>query len=244
MLDYEKILTSAGKFRIELGLKRVKSALELLGNPQRNCKFIHIAGTNGKGSTSKIINDVLIEHFKDKGKIGLFTSPHLFSYCERIKINNENIPEDKFGKLINKINAIALQNNIDLTEFELIAVVAFYWFSLQKVDYAVIEVGLGGLYDATNVIDPQACAITTIDFDHTERLGRTINDIAYQKAGIIKENSKVAVSKNNLGYEVIKNIATKKNAKLIEIPEVKIEFSDFEHNFACFNNKKYKYRNK
>lgn len=242
MNSIDKILTSAGKFRISLGLDRIKKILSLLDNPQKNCKFIHIAGTNGKGSTSKIINDILIEHFRKTNiKIGLFTSPHLFSYTERIKINNVEIKQDKLSKLINEINELALKNGIDLTEFELLTSGAFKYFSDNRVEYVVMEVGLGGLYDATNVINPIVEVITAIDFDHTERLGKTIEEIAAQKAGIIKENSKVAVLKSNLGYKVIKNEAIKKNSKLVEMPNVEIKFQDFENNFAIINNKSYKF---
>lgn len=217
MKQAKDILTSHSKFHINLGLNRIKTVLSLLNNPQNSFKSIHVAGTNGKGSTCKMINDILIENFKDTNvKVGLFTSPHLFSYTERIKINNQNIPDYIFDRLINDIDEYSQKHNIELTEFELLTVVAFYYFYIKKVDYAVVEVGLGGKYDATNVIEPLISVITTIDFDHTERLGDTIAKIALQKAGIIKEKSKVAVSKNNLGYEVIKKVAQKNNAELIE----------------------------
>ncbi len=235
----QEILTSTEKFHINLGLKRIKLILALLDNPQRKYKIIHVAGTNGKGSTSKIINDILVEQFKNKGKkIGLYTSPHLFSYNERIKINNEDISRYVFDRLINDINNLAVKNHIDLTEFELLTTVAFYYFFIKKVDYVVLETGLGGKYDATNVIDTSlADVITTIDFDHTERLGNTINKIAFEKAGIIKENSKVFISKDNLGYEVIKKVADSKNAKLIDLPKVEVKFEN-ETNWAYVENEK------
>ena len=239
-MDYKKLLTSSGKFRINLGLDRIKATLELLGNPQEKCKFIHIAGTNGKGSTSKLINDILIEHFNNSAKIGLFTSPHLFSYCERIKINNVDILEDELDYLINKIDKLAKKNAIDLTEFELLTASAFLYFAKNNVKYAILEVGLGGLYDATNIIkNPEIAVITTIDYDHTQRLGNTIEEIAFQKAGIIKENSKVVINKNNLGFETVKKEAEKKNAKIIDTIPTDIKFKDFNHNYAIFNNKKY-----
>ena len=239
MKTAQEILTSTNKFHINLGLKRIKLILALLDNPQRKYKIIHIAGTNGKGSTSKIINDILIEHFKNEDKkIGLYTSPHLFSYNERIKINNIDISRYVFDRLINDINNLALENNIDLTEFELLTTVAFYYFYIKKVDYVILETGLGGKYDATNVIDNSLISvITTIDLDHTERLGNTINKIALEKAGIIKENSKVVISKDNLGYEVIKKVANAKNAKIIEPPKTKVEFENGV-NWAYIENKK------
>ncbi len=235
----QEILTSVNKFHINLGLKRIKLILALLDNPQRKYKIIHIAGTNGKGSTSKIINDILIERFKNEDKkIGLYTSPHLFSYNERIKINNTEISRYVFDRLVNDINNLALKSNIDLTEFELLTAVAFYYFYIKKVDYVILETGLGGAYDATNAIDKSLLdIITTVDFDHTEQLGDTINKIALQKAGIIKENSKVIVSKDNLAYEVIKKVAKSKNATLIEPLDVLVKFENGV-NWAYINDKK------
>ena len=226
MKTAQQILTSCEKFHINLDLKRIKLVLALLDNPQNSFKSIHIAGTNGKGSTCKIINDVLVEHFKNTNKkVGLFTSPHLFSYTERIKINNTDISDYVFNRLVNDIDNFSKKHNIELTEFELLTVCAFYYFYIKKVDYAVIEVGLGGKYDATNVLNPILEVITTIDFDHTERLGDSISKIALQKAGIIKENSTVIVSKNNLGLDVIKKVAQNSSSKLIVVEPVDCEFS-------------------
>ena len=129
-----EILTSHKKFHISLGLDRISKILNLLNNPQDKFKIIHVAGTNGKGSTSKIINEILIQKFKDTDvKIGLFTSPHLFSYTERIKINNENISDNQFDLLINEIDNYAREHDIELTEFELLCAVAFQYFYLEKV---------------------------------------------------------------------------------------------------------------
>ena len=245
MKSAKEILQSHEKFHINLGLKRVKLVLALLDNPQKYLKFIHIAGTNGKGSTSKIINQILIEHFKNKGenskKVGLFTSPHLFSYQERIKIDNVDIPEYILNRLTFDIDNFAKKNNIELSEFELIFVVAIYYFYIKKVDYVVLEVGLGGKYDATNVVCPMIEVITTIDFDHTERLGDTISKIALQKAGIIKKDSKVVVSKNNLGFDVIKKVSENENAALILADDdIKIEFKN-NKNYATIKDKKYEF---
>ncbi|MBR1616590.1 bifunctional folylpolyglutamate synthase/dihydrofolate synthase, partial [bacterium] len=233
----QQILQSKNKFLIKLGLERIKAVVELLGNPQKNYKIIHIAGTNGKGSTSKILNDILI---CDNYNVGLFTSPHIFNYEERIKFNNDNINSYIFNKLINRINNLALENKIELTEFELLTATAFYYFSLKKADYVILEVGLGGLYDATNVVIPELSIITTIDFDHTERLGNSIEEIANQKAGIIKENKPVIINSNNLGFEVIKKIANQKQSPLIVPPEIQIEFKD-NKNYAIIEDKKYKF---
>ena len=233
-----EILTSTKKFHISLGLERVKKVLNLLDNPQEKYECFHIAGTNGKGSTSKIINDILIENFKNTDiKTGLFTSPHLFSYTERIKINNKDINTETFNELVNFVDELAVKNDIELTEFEIITVTAFYYFYLEKVKYVVLETGLGGLLDATNVIlKPLVCIITTIDFDHTERLGKTIEEIASQKAGIIKENSNVVISPKNLGYNRILKTVKDKNAALISIPKVKI-LRENNINYACIIDK-------
>ena len=236
MKNAVEILTSHNKFHIALGLERILAVANLLDNPQENYKIFHIAGTNGKGSTSKIINEILIE---SGFKVGLFTSPHLFSYNERIQVNNEKIDEKVFDKLINEIDDLAKKNNIELSEFELITAVAFYYFDKQKVDYVVLEVGLGGLYDATNIIKKSTSIITTLDFDHTERLGKTLDEIAFQKAGIIKENSNVVISPDNKGYETIEKIATQKNAKILDLPKVEVVFED--KNYAIIDGIKYEF---
>ena len=236
MKKASEILTNHKKFHINLGLKRISKIMDILGNPQDKYKIIHFAGTNVKGSTCKIINDILIESGL---KIGLFTSPHLFSYTERLKVNNENISSYVFDKLINEVDLLAQKNKIELSEFELITAVAFYYFYIKQVDYVVLEVGLGGLYDATNIIKTSTSVITTIDFDHTERLGSTLNDIAIQKAGIIKKNSNVVVSPVNNGFKIIEEIAKEKNAKITNLPEVEIISED--KNYALINNEKYEF---
>lgn len=204
------ILTSQGKFYINLGLERVQKILEILGNPQDKLKFIHLAGTNGKGSTSAILSSILTSSHQ---KTGLFTSPHIFEYTERIKINNIDIDKEIFAKKIIEIVKLAEENEIHLTEFEILTVVAFDYFAQNDVEIVVLETGLGGRLDATNVIKKNLCAIIThLDLDHTERLGNTIDEIAFEKAGIIKENCPVITSSNNQGIDVIKKIAEEKNS--------------------------------
>ena len=207
-----KLLTSSGKFKIKLGLERISAILNLLGNPQENLKCIHVAGTNGKGSTCAIIASIL----KEAGyRVGLYTSPHIFSYTERIKINDENISPKDFAALVFEICEIAQNNDIELTEFEILTAVMFKYFSLNRVDVVVLETGLGGRFDATNVIKSNLCSIIThIDYDHTERLGSTLDKIAFEKAGIIKENCPIITSE---GYEIIKDIADEKNSLLIMV---------------------------
>lgn len=215
MNNYEKavkLLTSQGKFYINLGLERISSILDLMDNPQDRLKCIHVAGTNGKGSVCAFISTILTEAGY---KTGLFTSPHLFKYTERIKIDENEIPKDIFAEKIFKINKLAQENNIHLTEFEILTAVMFEYFAQNNVDCAVVEVGLGGKYDSTNVIKNPLCSvITTIDLDHTERLGDTIEKIAEEKCGIIKPNCPVVTSLNNKGFEVIKSHTEKEQLYL------------------------------
>lgn len=209
-------LTSKEKFHIKLGLERVSAVLELIGNPQDSIKTIHVAGTNGKGSTSAMLAKILE---KSNYKVGLYTSPHLVKYNERIKISSQDISDSDFSSLLEKVNAIASENDIILTEFEALTVVAFWYFQQQQIDIAVIEVGLGGRLDATNVINPILEIITSISLDHTERLGDSIEKVAFEKAGIIKPNSIVITNSNNAGLEIIKNKALDMGAKIELAPE-------------------------
>lgn len=208
-----EVLTSQGKFYINLGLERVQSILEILGNPQKNLKFIHVAGTNGKGSVCAMLSAILSNNGL---KTGLFTSPHVFEYTERIKINDVEITKEDFAKNVLEIIEIAEKNGIHLTEFEILTVVAFKYFAQNNVDLVVLETGLGGRLDATNVIENNICSVIThIDFDHTERLGNTIEKISTEKAGIIKQNCPVVTCENNAGLDVINRIAAEKNAQVL-----------------------------
>lgn len=221
MSGYKKaidILTSQGKFHINLGLERVQQVLDLIDNPQKKLDFIHVAGTNGKGSVCAMLSAIL----NNNGlKIGLFTSPHVFEYTERIKINDIEIKKETFAQEVIKIVDLADKNHIHLTEFEIITVVAFQYFAQNKVDIVILETGLGGRLDATNVIEKNICSIiTNIDFDHIERLGNTLEKIAYEKAGIIKKNCPVVINKNNAGFETIKKTATENFSKIWAVEEV------------------------
>lgn len=215
-MNYEQakeLLTSQGKFYINLGLERIQSILKLIGNPQEKIKIIHVAGTNGKGSVSSILANIL----KCAGyKTGLYTSPHLVEYTERIKINNIDISKEDFATYIEKICTIAEKKNIHLTEFEILTAIAFKYFADNKVKIAVIETGLGGRFDATNVCKkPILSIITSISLDHTDRLGNTIEKIAFEKAGIIKPKSTILTEISNKGFKIIKNTAEEKKVKLI-----------------------------
>lgn len=207
-----ELLTSQGKFYINLGLDRISAVLELLGNPQDKLKCIHVAGTNGKGSVCAIIAAILS---KAGIKTGLYTSPHIFEYTERIQINGFNISKEDFAKYLFEICEIADKNNIHLTEFEILTAVMFKYFADNDVDVVVLETGLGGRFDATNVIKSNLCSIIThIDLDHTERLGNTKSKIAFEKAGIIKKDCPVFTCE---GYEEIKDKADECNSLFVMV---------------------------
>ena len=207
-----KLLTSQGKFYINLGLERISQVLHLIGNPQDKLKCIHVAGTNGKGSVCAIISTILT----DAGiKTGLYTSPHIFNYTERIKINGIDISKEDFANYVFNICDVADKNNIHLTEFEILTAVMFKYFADNNVEVVVLETGLGGRFDATNVIKSNLCSIIThIDLDHMERLGNTKSKIAFEKAGIIKPNSPVFTSE---GYEEIKDKADEVNSLFVMV---------------------------
>ena len=208
--DTIKLLTSKGKFFIDLGLDRTREVLSLLGNPQEKIKCIQIAGTNGKGSVAAILSAILTAA---GFKTGLYTSPHIFDYTERIKIDDIDISKDDFTKYISLAIETAGSNEVHLTEFEILTVAMFKYFADNNVDIAILETGLGGRLDATNVVSKNMCSIIThIDLDHTERLGDTKDKIAYEKAGIIKPECPVITSE---GYEAIKNRADELNSMFV-----------------------------
>ena len=242
MENYESalgLLTSAQKFRIKLGLERISCLLELLGSPEKGLKFIHVAGTNGKGSVCAVLASVLSAAGY---KTGLYTSPHLVNYTERLKIDNKPISGEIFSALVFEISQIADKNGLEPTEFEILTAAMFKYFNDAKTDVCVLETGLGGRFDATNVIKNPLCSvITSISKDHTDRLGSTIEEIAFEKAGIIKQNSPVVCLPENAGFEVIKEAAAQKNAQMF-LPEENISLK-FENgtNYAEIDGKKYEF---
>ncbi|MBI5730540.1 MAG: bifunctional folylpolyglutamate synthase/dihydrofolate synthase [Ignavibacteriales bacterium] len=183
-------LFSLHQFGIKLGLDNTLQLLERIGNPQRDLKTFHIAGSNGKGSTASFMASLLMEAGY---RVGLYTSPHFVKFNERIRINSIMIEDEYVAKFVTD-----LENYIEKykpTFFEITTALAFKYFYEQKVDYAIIETGLGGRLDATNVINPIASVITSISLEHTQHLGGTLEKIAFEKAGIIKLNSKVFAGK-------------------------------------------------
>lgn len=211
--DAISLLTSQGKFHISLGLERTSRVLDLLGNPQESLKVIHVAGTNGKGSTCAMLSSVLTEAGY---KTGFYSSPHLIEYTERIKVGGLEIPKEDFARLVSNVIETADKLETHITEFEILTITAFLYFKEKKVDFVVLETGLGGRLDATNVVkEPVLSIITTIDYDHTDRLGDTIEQIAFEKAGIIKNKVPVITLKDNNGFDVISNVSSSKASELI-----------------------------
>lgn len=187
-------ITSVGRFGSNYGLKRTFRILELLGSPDKKIKLIHIAGTNGKGSTTAMITKILMGMGY---RVGMYTSPYIEVFEERIQINGENIPKEKLVCLLEEVKT-AVDKVIEEgyqhpTEFEILTALMFLYFYNEKVDYGVIETGLGGTLDSTNVLTPMVSVITSISFDHMNILGNTLAEIADQKAGIIKKDIPVVV---------------------------------------------------
>lgn len=215
-----KYISETHKFGMRLGLESTEKLLELLGNPQEKLNIVHVAGTNGKGSVCSFISSIL----KESGyKVGLYTSPYLETFTERIRVNGANIPEEDVARIITlikeKIEIMVNEGYSYPTEFEIVTAMAFYYYSEQKTDYVVLEVGLGGRYDSTNVIkNPLVSVIVSISLDHTGILGDTVEKITYEKAGIIKENGTVIAYKQCKEAEnVIKEVCQEKDADYIEV---------------------------
>lgn len=218
-MNYEQALTyihSVNWAFCKPGLERIKALCQALGNPQQKLRFIHVAGTNGKGSTSSMLASIL----QSAGyRTGLYTSPYIRMFCERIRVDGENIPKDALAKLTEKIQPIADAMEDKPTEFELITALAFEYFYQTKCDVVVLEVGLGGRLDSTNVIENTALSIITgIDFDHTALLGNTIGEIAAEKAGIIKESRPILFgASDGEAYRTVLEIAQAKNAPFHQV---------------------------
>lgn len=240
--NYEKainLITSQEKFHICLGLERILKMLELLGSPQEKLNIIHVAGTNGKGSVCAILSKILT---CAGYKTGLYTSPHILEYTERIKINGIDISKNDFADLITEISILAKINGIYLTEFELLTAAAYKYFADKETDICVIETGLGGRLDATSAISKNLLSIiTSISLDHIDRLGDTIEKIAFEKAGIIKNGYPVLISNKNKGFDTVKNVAAEKNSTvLIPDKEVELVFEN-QKNYAMYDNIKYEF---
>ncbi len=221
------------------GLSRITQLLEKMGNPEKDLKFIHIAGTNGKGSTAAMTASILR---KAGYCTGLYTSPFIYQFGERMQVNGEMIPDDELIKITEYVKPLADSLDETPTEFELITAIAFEFFKRRKCDIVVLEVGLGGLLDATNVIStPEVAVITNIGLDHTDILGNTLEEIAFNKAGIIKENGHAVIYRGTPGVEkVFEDTCREKNTQLkkANFDGLKLKSHDlFEQVFDCGNYK-------
>ncbi|MBC8316579.1 MAG: bifunctional folylpolyglutamate synthase/dihydrofolate synthase [Desulfobulbaceae bacterium] len=198
-------------FKIKLGLESMAEFLGSVGNPQNKMRFVHVGGTNGKGSVSATLLTLLSEAGY---KVGLYTSPHLSSVRERFRINDTYISENDFAEIATRIKNTL--SGTQITYFEFTTALALLWFEQQKVDLAVMEVGLGGRLDATNVISPLVSVITNVSMDHEFHLGNTLTEVATEKAGIIKSGVPVVsgAEKNESG-EVIQRTCLERGARLL-----------------------------
>ena len=214
-------LDSLGAMGMKLGLENITELLSLIGNPQNDVKMIHVAGTDGKGSTSAMIHSVLKAAGK---KTGLYTSPHVNVVNERIVVDSM-ISDDGMKSAIRAIKPKVewmCQNGRPCTYFEVLTAMAFLHFRNAGAEFAVIETGLGGRFDATNVIIPEVSVITHISLEHTAILGNTIEKIAFEKAGIIKDGKTVVTANVGNALKAISDVSSKKNSKLIRVDTSKI----------------------
>ena len=208
-------LDGLGKFGIHLGMERIEALLKELGNPEQKVRTIHVTGTNGKGSVTSMITNILLVSGL---KVGKFTSPHLVRYNERIEVDGKEISDEDFALVVTAVRRavenVMVKGTDQPTQFEVLTAAAFLHFALQKLDYAVIEVGLGGLWDSTNVITPVVSVITNVSLDHTDRCGKTVEEIAMQKAGIIKDGIPVVTAAEGEALGLIQAMSLFKQAPL------------------------------
>lgn len=241
-MDYNqtiKYIHSVSNYFCKPGLERIKQLCRFLGNPQDKLKFVHVAGTNGKGSFCSIISSILMEAGFN---VGTYTSPYILKFNERISINGEMIPDNDLVNICEYVKSFCDKMDDKPTEFELITAIAFEYFYRKKCDIVVLECGLGGRYDATNIINTSVLSVITgIDFDHQNFLGNTIEEIANEKAGIIKRNIPCLWCGDNEKAEIIIKETAKQNGCYIYCPnhsDIEIKVCDL--NGTVFNYKKHK----
>lgn len=233
--DAIEYLYGLQRFGVKLGLQNMVRLMETLGRPDQRFASILIAGTNGKGSTAAFLASILKAA---GGRVGLYTSPHLLDFQERILINGSPLPRDKIARLIEEVRSAireafpAISHQPSPTFFEASTALAFLAFAGEGVEYAVVEVGLGGRFDATNVLLPKVSVITNIALDHQEYLGSTLGEIAFEKAGIIKEGGKVVTATEAFeALTVIEQVALERRASLMKVQECfrcEVKRSDLE----------------
>lgn len=222
-------------------LSRFERLMILLGNPQKDLKFVHVAGTNGKGSVCEYISSVL----KEKGnRVGKFTSPYLCEQEERIQINGKNISKEALALLCGEVQkAVSLCEIQGFSQFEIIAAIGLLYFYKEEVDIIVLEAGIGGMFDCTNIITPEVSVITTIHYDHTEMLGETLQKISFHKAGIIKHGVRVVVSPKQPieALQVINAKAEEQEAEIIvpDLSRLQVIHQDIYDVFFNYKGKNY-----
>jgi dihydrofolate synthase/folylpolyglutamate synthase len=227
-------LESFKKSGIRLGLERIRLLLEHLGDPQNSFRSIHIAGTNGKGSVAAMLSSILNQAGY---KVGLYTSPHLVDYTERLRINEKNISKKKFAQAVNKVkNIIKNLPKLNLTEFEVLTALSFLLLKQEKVEITVIETGLGGRLDATNIIMPILSIITNIDYDHMDVLGISIRKIALEKAGIIKSGIPLVTGEKKL-WQILRKACKRSGSRFIRANDRNIKYSPFNGKHQIENTK-------
>jgi dihydrofolate synthase/folylpolyglutamate synthase len=245
-MNYEEAISfihGTLKFGIKCGLDNIQVLLSYMGNPQNNLKFVHIAGTNGKGSTASYINNILI---CAGYKTGLYTSPFLETFNERIRINNNFISDEDVAKstafIYENIKRMVNDGYNHPTEFEIVTALGFKYFSDNNCDIVVLEVGLGGRFDATNIITkPEVSVITTISYDHMNILGNTLSEIAFEKSGIIKESVPLVLYPQ---CDEVKKVILKKcedsRSQCFHVNQENLRINKYETDYQEFDYKNYK----
>ncbi|MEW5920647.1 MAG: folylpolyglutamate synthase/dihydrofolate synthase family protein [Bacillota bacterium] len=221
-MHYEEALAwihSIARFGMNQGLERIEALLDLLGNPHRACKYLHIGGTNGKGSTAAFAASMLEEAGY---RVGLYTSPYLEQFTNRMAVNGQDISRRHLVELVQQVKPLVEKIAADPalgqpTEFEVVTALAFCYFAREAPDIVVLEVGLGGRLDATNVVQPLVSAITTISLEHTQVLGDTVEAIAREKAGIIKEGAPVVTQAGGAAVPVFEAVCREKGVPLYQL---------------------------
>ncbi|MBI4452954.1 bifunctional folylpolyglutamate synthase/dihydrofolate synthase [Candidatus Woesearchaeota archaeon] len=222
-MGYKQILAylySLESPKIKLGLGRVQQLLDRIGNPEKSLRFIHVAGTNGKGSVCAMLQSVLME---SGYKVGMYTSPHLKRFNERIRIGDTLISDREIVDYFLKIKPYIANQSF----FEITTAMAFLYFHEKKADFIILEVGLGGRLDATNVVTPLVSVITNIGLEHTDLLGKAVEKIAFEKSGIIKKNVPIVTGTKGGVLKIIKNIADGRNAPLFiskRYPKIELKY--------------------